>query len=60
MKAKVNKETCIGCGLCVSLAPEDFAMAADGKAKPKQETVKDETAVRQAVSDCPVTAIAVE
>lgn len=60
MKAKVNKETCIGCGLCSQIAPDDFILAADGKAEPKQELVKDEQAVRQAVADCPVSAISVE
>jgi ferredoxin len=33
--AKVNKKKCIGCGLCVSIAPETFFMDDDGKAKAK-------------------------
>ena len=34
MKAFVDKETCIGCGLCPSICPDVFAMDDDdGKAK---------------------------
>lgn len=57
MRAAVNKETCIGCGLCATVAPEDFEMDSNGKAKSKSDIVKDEATVRQAVADCPVQAI---
>ncbi|PIR71424.1 MAG: ferredoxin, partial [Candidatus Nealsonbacteria bacterium CG10_big_fil_rev_8_21_14_0_10_37_25] len=33
---KVNKEKCIGCGLCSNLCPEVFELAEDGKAKVKE------------------------
>ena len=32
MKANVDKDTCIGCGLCPTIAPEVFDMDDDGKA----------------------------
>ncbi len=33
MRAYVDHELCIGCGLCTSIAPDVFAMNADGKAE---------------------------
>ena len=33
MRAYVDRELCIGCGLCTSIAPDVFAMNADGKAE---------------------------
>ena len=30
MKAIVNQDTCIGCGLCISTVPEVFEVNADG------------------------------
>ncbi len=61
MKAKVDKETCIGCELCVSTCPDVFEMK-DNIAVPKSDTVakKDEECAKQMVKDCPVSAIAVE
>lgn len=58
MKAKVDADLCIGCGLCVSTCPEVFKMEEDkavviGVSVPKgaEETCK------KAAEDCPVTAI---
>lgn len=58
MKAKVDADLCIGCGLCVSTCPEVFKMEEDkavviGASVPKgaEETCK------KATEDCPVTAI---
>ena len=58
MKAKVEPDICIGCGLCVQTCPEVFRMEAD-KAVAHVETVPKgvEVACRQAADDCPVTAI---
>lgn len=33
MKAIVNQDSCIGCGLCISTVPEVFEVNADGKAE---------------------------
>ena len=33
MKAIVNQDTCISCGLCISTVPEVFEVNADGKAE---------------------------
>ena len=32
-KVKVNADACIGCGLCISTAPEVFAFTDDGKSE---------------------------
>ena len=39
MRAYVDQELCIGCGLCTSIATDVFAMNADGK----EEAVSDTT-----------------
>jgi ferredoxin len=60
MKASVNKETCIGCGLCETICPAVFAMK-----ESVAEVVTDpvlpqaEPACQEAVASCPVTAITV-
>lgn len=62
MKAYVDKETCIGCGLCPSVAPEVFEMDDDGKAKTITEEVPDgsEELSKEAEASCPTAAISVE
>ncbi len=61
MKAKVDTDTCIGCGLCEQLCPDVFKME-DDKAVVKVEIVPDgaEDACRDAADQCPVAAITVE
>lgn len=58
MRAKVDQDMCIGCGLCCGLEPAVFQMNADGKAEGYADTTdatKDNVA--NAVSSCPVGAI---
>jgi len=56
---KINKEKCIGCGMCASLCAEIFELKEDGKSVVKKdvdnETSKD--CIRQAIEACPVGAI---
>jgi ferredoxin len=62
MKAHVDKDTCIGCGLCEGICPKVFKMDEDGKAK-AIETELDaslEAEARDAESQCPVEAISVK
>ncbi len=54
---KVNKDLCIGCGLCTSLAPTVFEFDDDGKAK---VVLDDADAAAEAVASCPVSAITAE
>jgi ferredoxin len=56
----VDRETCIGAGMCFNVAPEVFDLDDDGKAiLPGGETVPTELepAVDEAISLCPVGAI---
>jgi len=52
---KVNKDKCIGCGLCASTCSEVFKMGKDGKAMVKAQ--KKLPCVKTAIEDCPVSAI---
>ncbi len=52
---KINKEKCIGCGLCASLCPQVFVLGSDGKAKVKVQ--KKIPCVKEAIESCPVNAI---
>ena len=58
-KVTVNKETCTGCGLCVSLCPEAFEIGDDNIAKVKGDSCKDQD-IKEIASQCPVEAIGVE
>lgn len=63
MKAHVDKDTCIGCGLCPSICPDMFVLDdEDGKAKTLQPDVPDELKddTEEAAASCPVEAITVE
>ncbi|HNW93886.1 MAG TPA: ferredoxin [bacterium] len=58
MELEVNADTCIGCGLCVSIAPEVFEVS-NNKAVVQELPVasENEDAAREAVEACPVSAI---
>ena len=62
MKAHVDKDTCIGCGLCTSICPEVFSMDDDGKAVAISGDVPadNQDAAKEAEERCPVSAITVE
>lgn len=61
MKACVDQNLCIGCGLCVEIAGDVFQMNDDGKAESYGEVTQDNKAVVQnAVDSCPVSAITCE
>jgi ferredoxin len=62
MKAHVDKDACIGCGLCPSVCPEVFEMQDDGKAGEIKESVPESAAdtAKEAEDSCPVNAIEVE
>jgi ferredoxin len=62
MRAVIDKDACISCGLCPSLCPEVFDMEDDGKAGVIVDTVPGdaEPAAQEAASSCPTSAIIIE
>ena len=62
MKAHVDHDTCIGCGVCPSVCPEVFEMRDDGLSHVIVYTVPAgaEDAAKDAEESCPVDAITVE
>ena len=60
MKAVIDKEACIGCGLCVQVAPEIYEMQEDKAVSLVDEIPEDKVEDAQNGADqCPVTAITV-
>lgn len=60
MDVIVDKDVCIGCGICADKCPAIFALVnslAVVKTAPK--TAEDEKCCREAADDCPVDAIAI-
>ncbi len=59
MKAVVNEDLCIGCGVCSSLCPDVFELRDDGKA----HVIADDCSAgccEDAKDSCPVSAISLE
>jgi ferredoxin len=52
----VDKNKCIGCGLCENICPEVFSIGKDGKAQAKG-TCKGNQKCKEAADSCPVQAI---
>ena len=50
---KVDREKCIGCGVCVSVCPEGFEIV-EGKSRVKNENAK---CIAEAAAKCPMKAI---
>jgi ferredoxin len=61
MRARVDEETCTGCGLCVDICPEVFEMDGD-VARVMVSMVPDdqEDCTDEAADSCPVEAIDVD
>jgi len=58
MKASINKEDCVGCGLCVDDCPDVFEMQEDVAAVKVEEVPENlVNAVKEAAENCPVDAI---
>lgn len=59
MKAKVDRETCIGCGMCASTCPDVFSMDDEDKAVAINADIPENSldTAKEAEQDCPVTAI---
>lgn len=62
MKATIERDGCISCGLCPEICPEVFRMADDGLAEVIVDEVPAEAEDKavEAQESCPVSVIAVE
>lgn len=62
MKASIDRDGCIGCGLCADTCPEVFRMADDGLAEVYTDPVpaNAEDSASEAADGCPVSVITVE
>jgi ferredoxin len=58
MKASIDADTCTGCELCTTIAPEVFVMDGDiAKATQPDVPAAEEDNVKEAADSCPVEAI---
>lgn len=62
MKGYVNKDTCIGCGICPDVCPQVFKMDDDGKAVAIDDEIPEDSIddAIDARTQCPVDAIDVK
>ncbi|MEA2020318.1 MAG: ferredoxin [Patescibacteria group bacterium] len=56
-KLKIDKELCIGCGLCTVIAGKTFELGEDGKAVIADPQGNSEDEIQEAINSCPVSAI---
>jgi len=62
MRAYIDREGCISCGLCEDTCPEVFRIAEDGLAEVYVEDIPEssEEEALEAMENCPVSVITVE
>ena len=62
MKAKVDRDLCTACGLCIDICPEVFELGSDGIAVAREGIVPAEVeeTCRDAAEQCPVEAIKID
>jgi 4Fe-4S binding domain. len=59
MKAYVDQDGCISCGLCIDVCPEVFSYNEDGKSQPIEDDIPEDCLERaeEARDGCPVSVI---
>lgn len=62
MRVTIDKDGCIGCGLCESICPDVFKINDEGKAEVTSShiDIKHETDCQSAAGDCPVNVIKIK
>jgi len=62
MKACVDKDACIGCGLCESICPEVFQLNDEGISEVIVDEIPQDLieSAKEAASQCPTAAITIE
>jgi ferredoxin len=60
MKARVDRDVCIGSAMCVSIAPEVFELDDEGLSRVVNPDAGDEDLLREAAENCPMQAIILE
>ncbi len=60
MKVTVDREGCIGCGVCADICPEVFRIADDGLSEVIAKPDGNEEKVEEAAGSCPVEVIHTE
>jgi ferredoxin len=55
--ARVNKDVCIACGVCIDMLPAVFRFDADNLAEVYDPNGADEAAIQEAMDLCPVSCI---
>jgi len=56
---RVDRDRCVGTGLCAATAPADLALGADGRARTLRERAAESDELTEAAEMCPVEAISV-
>ena len=57
MRAKVDRDLCIGSAMCVATAPNVFELDDQGLSEVVDQDAGDEETLRQAAEGCPVQAV---
>lgn len=62
MKVSIDRDSCIGCGLCETICPEVFTMDSENIAivKPDSDVANHKDSVQEAADNCPVSAIQIK
>lgn len=56
-RIEVDKDACIGCGVCEATCPDVFKMGDDGKSELLQVRLEDVGCAEEAAQNCPVECI---